>query len=568
MALTWTQTDKLDKDIGVGHSGLSNRVSASQSLLYAVFLEHETNADALDVRLAAAEALLANAKTTADLNGLRALSTTDFVDGQPVFQEDISKLYIFDLGATVGSEDPPYTVDATDGGGVYRESEGMTKFMHDPVENIMDARAIAGVDLVNGMMVLILDNGVGTGLYYYDSASILAETLPQTITVTAGGKLFSAAPVGYIPPVLTTTLLAALDVAGALSAGSMCNVTDRGDGHSAAYSYTVGATPALDYGTIGTVGVYVDGTNGYWKLADLAAYIALAEAFDRQRLGAVSGGMIGDASTWYLSLEASTGIDHGFAIDVTGASSEEVTVTDAIKDLCTSIALTESYLNIAIGQQATGNNARARVVYDDAAGKYALVFPHDVDVSSLAIGAPATANDIGLTAMLGITTGVGILHARIPRENFSTMAANGTVAAIIGTAAANKAQSDTLLKYIRTLGVGVPSVITVDTGVAAQGIGVFTALGLTSAPYGMEIIGARVVCAAANLNGTVELRDTAAGAGNLITDAIPCEVKDMIGQPGRIDLATNNIAAAGEIYLWKNATADSGRVFITIVRTA
>jgi len=152
-----------------------------------------------------------------------------------------------------------------------------------------------------------------------------------------------------------------------------------------------------------------------------------------------------------------------------------------------------------------------------------------------------------------------------------TMAAVGDVSGIIGTATTDRAQSDTLLRYIATLGVGVPSIIAVNTGAADQGIGVFATLGFGSgAPYALEIVDAWVACQAANAGGTITLRTAAAGGGDPITDAMPCAVLNEKGYAGDLDTVggTNAIAAAGEIYVWKNAAADSGRVFIEAVRTA
>ena len=300
---------------------------------------------------------------------------------------------------------------------------------------------------------------------------------------------------------------------------------------------------------------------------------------DLQRMGNLGGGMLGAASAWKLSDEATDPLGHGFGLDVTGGGGafiQEVLVTDVNRALATTIPLTVAMFNAAILAQCTGANALARLVYDNIAGAYRIVLPEGTDASSIAISAPAAANDVSGAGDLEFAA--GSVFARIGRAAIDaltttgpTMASVGEISAVIGTPAATRALDDTLLRYIETLGIGVASTITVNTGAVAKGAGVFTTLGLTGnvSPYAFRITGVRVACAAANALGTVQLRDTAAGGGAAITDAIPCAVLGNFGYLGNTPgLASLDVAAGAEIYWWKNAIADSGRIFIDIVRTA
>jgi len=434
-------TTKLAKGI---NSGIFGRDPSTKKLLLELATTEQVAAEtALTVRVAAAEALIAGAKEVADAAALAALDTTLFVDGQLVALNSTGVLYRFNLGEATGSEDPPNTYDATDGGGVYHEAVANDVGIHLPVADIATLKAIVAAARSEGMLCLVTNNGAAMAdIYHYDATSVSAQTLPGVVSPDdAIGRWFAVGVFDFktyydtlyaavshtqtastitdlstavdaivatkvLTPVADTAALAALDVAGVLTAGASCLVVDRGDGYAWRYRYVVGAVPNPDYGTIGGVRVYTAGTNGYWTPEDLPAYLLAAEGFDRQRLGALGGAVKGTASAWFLSSEGADVNGHGFTLDWDGAHPEEVVVTDAIKDLCLSVALTETYLNLAIVSQcAVANNARARVVYDDVAGAYCIVFPSDVTTAATAITAPAVANDISVGAKLALETG-------------------------------------------------------------------------------------------------------------------------------------------------------------------
>jgi hypothetical protein len=462
MSITQTKHNLLPAELGIRLKGIFTRdTDGVGSALKAAMDEYVANMVAMDVILTAVVATLAEAKAVANAAALVALDTTLFDDGQLFTVEDTGALYRFNDGEAVGSEDPPESYDATDGLGVFHKTVALSKYLHDPVADVTAAKALAGVDLVDGMMVLIQDcDGAATpGLYQYISADVTAESLPTIIEVTAGGRLRDVvsestlgivaarmADVGgadeflftvgadravsksgitkasvtallnhYGVAVADTAALIALDVGGVLTAGTTRLVIDRGDGQAWRYRYVVGAVPTIDFGALDGIRVYAAGTNGYWTPEDLPAYIALANILSLQRQGNLGGGMAGTASTWKGSDEGDDPNGHGFIVDWDGGTPEEVVVVNAVKDACTTIALTVEALNLAIAQQTTGTNACGRLVYDSITGAYDMVFPEDVDASVLAITAPATANNIGITAKLAIATGVGTLFVRRAR---------------------------------------------------------------------------------------------------------------------------------------------------------
>jgi hypothetical protein len=259
------------------------------------------------------------------------------------------------------------------------------------------------------------------------------------IVVNLFGPSRSLADEGVLmTPVADTVALAALDVGGVLAAGVSCLVASRGDGYAWRYRYVVGAVPAIDYGTLGYVHVYVAGTHGYWTPEDLSAYTDIINAGIAQRVGALGGGMLGTASSWRLSDEANSPTGHGFRLDHDGAHPNDIVVADAQKAAGTSIELTLGILNLAIVQQATGLNMCASVAYDEIAGAYRIVFPAGVATGALAITAPTTASDIGVAAKLSLATGTGSPFLRTGRANMPTMGAVGGVGEIVYTASADK----------------------------------------------------------------------------------------------------------------------------------
>jgi hypothetical protein len=236
MALTWTQQNKLSINLGIGHSGLSDRATPSTSLLYSVFAEHKTNANAVDVRVTAVEALLANAKVCDDLAGLRLLDTTDFEDGQLVTQEDTGALYRFNLGETPGSEDPPSTVDATDGGGTYHETVAQDLGIHTPVTSIANLKGITAGNRTDNMICLVKANGAGMAdLYRFVAGDATVESLPEVVAPSAGtGRWFAIGTgdlktyndtlydaIGAAAAILTADELAAINGAAAPAAGNV-----------------------------------------------------------------------------------------------------------------------------------------------------------------------------------------------------------------------------------------------------------------------------------------------------------------------------------------------------------
>lgn len=290
---------------------------------------------------------------------------------------------------------------------------------------------------------------------------------PADIGAEATGVAAGLLATKVLTPVADATALAALDVGGALAAGVSCLVRNRGDANPWRYEYVVGAVPNPDYGTIGGVDILVTGTNGYWVPEDLASYLLHAEGFDRQRLGAIGGGIRGAASAWFLSAEGNNVNGHGFTLNYDGAHPEEVVVADAIKALCTSVALTETYLNIAIVAQTTGANARARVVYDDVAGAYCVVWPSDVDTGTCAITAPALANDIGIAGKLSVETGA--IGTRVARMSRAQVEALRTHAAGNGADHANVAASTAALLTLPSKGSVAVAVLPLTGGIFTAG---------------------------------------------------------------------------------------------------
>lgn len=194
MGLTWTQYTLLAHDVGIGGMHLADRVTglANESRLHAVFAETKTNLDTVEARVTTVEATLAEAKAVANAAALKALDTSTFENGQLFSLDDTGALYRFHLGEAVGSEDQPETLDADDGGGVFHKAVAAGKYVHEPVDDVAAAKLLAGVDLVDGMSLLIKDcDGAGTrGTYIYRSAGAEVEALPYIIAVTAGGRLY------------------------------------------------------------------------------------------------------------------------------------------------------------------------------------------------------------------------------------------------------------------------------------------------------------------------------------------------------------------------------------------
>ena len=366
MTVTTTKRDAIAESTGLRLAHLFDRDNTTKkSKLYEAINESSTQDEAIDVRLTAVEATLAEAKSVADAAALKALSTTLFDDGQLVSLEDTGALYRFNDGEAVGSEDPPETYDATDGGGVYHKAVASGHYVHDPVDDVAAAKLLAGVDLVDGMLMLIKDcDGGGTrGTYIYRSAGAEVEALPHLIAVTAGGRLYDA--------VKYSVSMVAAETATALVQSN------------------------LDLETI------------------------------RQQLGSLGGGMLGTASAWVGSDEApATPLDHGMTLDYDGAHAEEIALTDAEMAAATTIPLTLAALNAAIVAQTTGTNALLRFVYDYIAGAYRVIGPANVDLAALAITAPAANSDISVALKTAVATGTGALFARVGRAAVDTAIAH------------------------------------------------------------------------------------------------------------------------------------------------
>jgi len=306
-------------------------------------------------------------------------------------------------------------------------------WFHAPVADLAALKAIPAIDVDDKMSVVVEDfDGFGhSGLYVYDAnkaAAVYKDPLDAVCTAT--GKYFTliaseAVISGFRTLVADTTALNALDSVAALDAGTECLVLNRGDGYAAKYFYTVGAATGPSFGTIENVCLQSDGTNGYWLIGSLPEHISITQLADERRFGNVSGGIYGDgaAPAWKLSDEGNDANGHGFIISWNGVVTDEIVVTDAVKDAATSIDLTVLYLNLAIAQQAADDtNTRARIVYDRIGSAYTIIWQPDIETSAATFTAPATANDLGVTMKLGLTTAgsVGTLLLGMARATIQT----------------------------------------------------------------------------------------------------------------------------------------------------
>jgi hypothetical protein len=146
----------------------------------------------------------------ATYTALKALDTTDIQDGSLVTIEDTGSLYRFNLGETTGSEDPPETYDATDGGGVWHQTIAQTIAIHDPVGTIANLKAIPAAERSNGMLCGVTNNGAGVvDIYRFKASDATAESLPNVVAPTAGtGRWFA----------LRYLLTSSFETAGAVAA--------------------------------------------------------------------------------------------------------------------------------------------------------------------------------------------------------------------------------------------------------------------------------------------------------------------------------------------------------------
>ena len=144
--------------------------------------------------------------------------------------------------------------------------------------------------------------------------------------------------------------------------------------------------------------------------------VSIDEAVDLQRLGGFGGGVLGSASVWTLNALADVA-GNGFELDVTGAAPEDVLVSDTNAALCTTTALTAFYLNEAIKLLANATNKQARVVYDTAAGAYAIILPPAVVTSLMTVAAPSAGTDASSAATMNLETAgaSGVANSAVSR---------------------------------------------------------------------------------------------------------------------------------------------------------
>ena len=220
-----------------GLSGLYKRNRTTGKMLLEEAVSEEVAAEtALALRVTAVETLVANTKVAANLLGLRALDTSDFVDGQLVSQEDEGLLYRFNRGEPTGSESVPDTVDATDTLGVYHLTVANDLGIHLPVDIIATLKAIPATERAEGMLCLVKANGVGfADIYRFDATSALGDAPPAIVAPDVGAGEWLAVGTGDLKTyfdglydalgaaaaVLTVDEAAAINGAAAPAAGNV-----------------------------------------------------------------------------------------------------------------------------------------------------------------------------------------------------------------------------------------------------------------------------------------------------------------------------------------------------------
>lgn len=88
-----------------------------------------------------------------------------------------------------------------------------------------------------------------------------------------------------------------------------------------------------------------------------------------------------------------------------------------------------------------------------------------------------------------------------------------------------------------------------------------TALPIPGLKEGDEIVGASVICTAANASGTLVIED---GAGNDITDGIACAVDEAVDYAASIDDAYSELPATGAAVISVGGTAANTRGIVVI----
>jgi len=88
-----------------------------------------------------------------------------------------------------------------------------------------------------------------------------------------------------------------------------------------------------------------------------------------------------------------------------------------------------------------------------------------------------------------------------------------------------------------------------------------TAVAITGLVEGDEIVGAHVICTAANANGTLIIED---GAGDDITDGMICAVDKVVVYAGTIDDAKSTLPATGAAIISVGGTAADTRGIVVI----
>ena len=251
-----------------------------RDMIAADLIAHEASIVAAEADIVVLQAALANAKTADDIAGLRLIDTSDFADGQLVVQEDTGVLYRFNLGEATGSEDPPSTVDATDGGGVYHEAVAQDLGIHTPVTSIANLKGITAGNRTDNMICLVKANGAGMAdLYRFVAGDATVESLPEIVEPTAGTGRWFAIGTGdlktyndalYAPIADPTSLGSVASVGGFLSGDFTADDTVEIAGQTyvakvaaaADDQFTIGGTPDLSIAAlIAKVNAFPGGPN-------------------------------------------------------------------------------------------------------------------------------------------------------------------------------------------------------------------------------------------------------------------------------------------------------------------
>lgn len=116
-------------------------------------------------------------------------------------------------------------------------------------------------------------------------------------------------------------------------------------------------------------------------------------------------------------------------------------------------------------------------------------------------------------------------------------------------------------------GVGVISVIRATLTGAAPGAADDVAIYTANAPYTFRVLDAVAYISAA-VAGTLEVRDTAGGAGTLLAGAIDTTAEGVARAAGTTPTATAQVAANGTLTVRRSDRSAAGEILITIVREA